>query len=30
MGTKKKAGCPKTGQCGAKDFVGDKRCDEKQ
>merc|ERR1712051_211445 len=24
----KKAGCPKSGQCGAKDFVGDKRCDD--
>merc|ERR1712147_398532 len=26
--TKKKAGCPKTGQCGAKDYIGDKRCDD--
>merc|ERR1712222_139418 len=26
--TKKKAGCPKSGQCGAKSFVGDKRCDD--
>merc|ERR1712032_1703558 len=26
--SKKKAGCPKSGQCGAKSFVGDKRCDD--